>query len=236
MPSTLLIALATLVGRPALAPLRAQVTVLDEGTFTHNVNGTRLGREDFSIRAARSAPGAVYVAQANVLAGENRRTVVLNADSLGGPVRFQLESREANAVVGTVVGERQRSLWSGRIVTERRESARELRLPDDVFIAEPGVVHALWFVLRFGREREVMLFSPSGPTQQAVRLTQGAPDSVAVAGRMLAAERWMLTAAADSALLWEVWTDRSGRILRARHPASGLDALRDDPPIETPGR
>ncbi len=215
--------------------LGAQVTILDEGTFTHSVNGTRIGREDFSIRAARSAPGAVFVAQANVLAGENRRTVVLNADSLGGPVRFQLESREANLVVGSVVGERQRSLWSGRILTERRESAREIRLPADVFIAEPGVVHALWFVLRFGREREVLLFTPSGPSQQSVRLSQGAPDSVVVAGRVLAAERWSI-AAADSSLLWEVWTDPAGRILRARHPASGLEALRDDPPAETPGR
>lgn len=70
----------------AAPTLRGQVTILDEGTFSHTVNGTRVGREDFSIRAARSAPGAVYVAQANVLEGENRRTVVLNADSLGGPV------------------------------------------------------------------------------------------------------------------------------------------------------
>jgi len=220
---------------PAALQLRAQVTILDEGTFTHSVNGTRVGREDFSIRAARSAPGAVFVAQANVLAGENRRTVVLNADSLGAPVRFQLESREANVVVGSVVGERQRSLWSGRILTERRESARELRLPADVYVAEPGVVHALWFVLRFGRERDVVLFTPSGPTQQTVRLTLASTDSVTVAGRVLPAERWALTGA-DSTPLWEVWTDRSGRILRARHPASGLDALRDDPPAETTGR
>ena len=70
----------------AAAPaLRAQVTILDEGTFSRSVNGTRVGREDFSIRAARSAPGAVFVAQANVLEGEERRTLVLNADSLGGP-------------------------------------------------------------------------------------------------------------------------------------------------------
>lgn len=219
----------------AALPLRAQVTILDEGTFTHSVNGTRVGREDFSIRAARSAPGAVFVAQANVLAGESRRTVVLNADSLGVPVRFQLESRDANVVVGSVVGERQRSVWSGRILTEQRESARELRLPDDVYVAEPGVVHALWFVLRFGRERDVVLFTPSGPTQQTVRLTPASADSVIVAGRVLAAERWALTRA-DSTLLWEVWADRAGRILRARHPASGLDALRDDPPAETTAR
>lgn len=220
-----------------LAPeLAAQVTILDEGTFSHLVNGTRVGREDFSIRAARSTPGAVYVAQANVLEGERRRTVVLNADSLGGPLRFQLEAREANAVVGSVVGERQRSVWSGRILTENRESAREIRLPEDVFVAEPGVVHALWFVIRFGQARDVVLFTPSGPSQHTVRLGRAAADTVTIAGRSLPAERWTLSDARGATLLWELWTDPAGRILRARHPASGLEALRDDPPAETTGR
>ncbi len=216
--------------------LPAQVTILDEGTFSRSVNGTRVGREDFSIRAARSTPGAVFVAQANVLEGEQRRTVVLNADSLGGPVRFQLESREANTVVGSVVGERQRSLWSGRILTQRRESARELPLPADVFIAEAGVVHALWFVLRFGQDRDVVLFAPSGPSQDTVRISKGSTDSVTVAGRVLEAVRWTLHDAGDGRLLWEIWLDAAGRILRARHPATGLEALRDDPPSETTSR
>lgn len=216
--------------------LGAQVTILDEGTYSHSINGTRVGREDFSIRAARSAPGAVYVAQANVLDGEKRRTVVLNADSLGSPVRFQLESRDANTVVGSVVGERQRSVWSGRILTQRRESARELPLPANVFIAESGVVHALWFVLRFGRDRDVVLFAPSGPSQDTVRVAKGSPDSVTVAGRVLSADRWTVQDAADGTMLWEVWLDASGRILRARSPALGLEALRDDPPPETADR
>ena len=225
--------LLLLAASPALS---AQVTILDEGTFSRLVNGTRVGREDFSIRAARSAPGAVFVAQANVLEGENRRTLVLNADSLGGPVRFQLEAREANTVVGRVVGERQRSVWSGRILTEQRESARELRLFPDVFVVEPGVAHTLWFVLRFGQGRDVILFAPSGPTQDTVRLTEGDADSVTIAGRVLAAARWTLHDAADDALLWEIWLDEAGRILRARHPALGLEALRDDPPPETVDR
>ncbi|MBX3133482.1 MAG: hypothetical protein KF689_08885 [Gemmatimonadaceae bacterium] len=217
-------------------PLGAQVTVLDEGTFSHLVNGVRAGREDFSIRAARAAPGATFVAQANVLAGERRRTVVLNADSLGGPVRFQLELREANQVVSNVSGDRQRMVWSGRILTATRESAREVRLTDGSFLAEPGVVHQLWFVLRFGQGRAIELFSPSGLSLESVRLASAGPDSVQVAGRALAATRWTLLRTSDDAVAWEFWADRSGRILRARHPASGLEALRDDPPAETTGR
>lgn len=229
--------LAVLLALLGFAPsVSAQVTVLDEGTFSHLVDGTRVGREDFSIRAARSAPGAMYVAQANVLSGESRRTVVLNADSLGGPVRFQLERRDATAVVGSVSGERQRSVWSGRILTESRESAREFRLASETFVSEPGVVHALWFVLRFGRGRDVVLLAPSGPSQDTVRLVAGDPDVVTIAGKDLAAQRWVVRPAAGGDPLWEIWTDAAGRILKARHFASGLEALRDDPPNETPSR
>lgn len=229
----LLLLILCLVTPPAL---RAQVIILDEGTFSHTVDGTRVGREDFSIRATGSAPGAAFVAQANVLEGENRRTVVLNTDSLGTPLRFQLESREANTVVGRVVGERQRSVWSGRILTERRESAREFPLPIDAYIAEAGVVHSLWFVMRFGQGRDAVLFAPSGPSQHRVRLAPDGADSVTVAGQVLAAARWTLRDATDGSLHWAVWLDASGRILRALHPASGLEALRDDPPAETADR
>ena len=219
------------------AALPAQVTILDEGTFTHSVNGVRVGREDFSIRAGRGgAPGAVFVAQANVLAGEHRRTVVLNADSLGGPVRVQLETREATAVTGSVVGERQRTLWLARILTERRETAREFRLPASAFVAEPGIVHQLWFVLRFGQGRPVVLLIPSVPRLDSVVVEAIGPDSVTVAGSALAAQHWRIRPLDGGPPLWELWTDASGRILRARHPASGLEALRDDPPVETAGR
>ncbi len=225
--------LALLLGLSG-ASAAAQVSVLDEGTFTHSVAGTRVGREDFSIRTSRSAvAGQTFVAQANVLAGDRRRTFLLNADSAGGPSRFQLEAREATALTSSVIGERQRAVWLGRIVTERRESAREFRLPDGAFVAEPGVVHHLWFIIRFGQERPVVLFSPSGPTQDSIRVQRGSADSVSIGAQRVVAERWELRGVADGALRWEVWTDRAGRILQARHPASGLEALRDDAPSET---
>jgi hypothetical protein len=151
-------------------------------------------------------------------------------------VRLQLEVREANQVVENVAGDRQRMVWSGRILSAARESARETRLTPETFLAEPGVVHHLWFVLRFGQGRPVELFSPSGLSLQTVRLSSAGPDSVEIAGRRLAATRWTLQRVADNGVAWELWADRAGRILRARHPASGLEAIRDDPPAETTGR
>lgn len=221
----------------ATAPAAAQVLILDEGTFTHSVGGTRVGREDFSVRTVRGGGlGATFVAQANVLAGENRRTIALNADSAGGPLRFQLEAREATSIVSTVVGERERSTWLGRVVAGSRESGREFRLSEGTFIAEPQVVHHLWFVLRFGQGRPVVLLTPSANTQDSVQLVRVGADTVTLGTRRIAATHWELRGARDSSVRWEFWADAAGRLLRARHPASGLEALRDDPPGETPGR
>jgi len=214
----------------------AQVLILDEGTFTHTVGGTRVGREDFSVRTVRGGGGAVYIAQANVLAGEHRRTIALNADSAGAPLRFQLEAREATTIVSTVVGERDRSTWLGRVVAGPRESGREFRLAGRTFVAEPSVVHHLWFVLRFGQGPPVILLTPSANTQDTVQLVEGNADTVAVGSRRIAARRWELRDAQNGSVLWEFWSDAAGRLLRARDPRSGLDAMRDDPPGETPGR
>lgn len=231
------ITLALLASALAASTAAAQVTILDEGTFSHSVGGTRIGREDFSVRATRaSAPGGSVVAQANVLEGENRRTIVLNTDSIGGPLRFQLEAREATRIMSSVVGERDRATWLGRVVAGERESGREFRLAERTLIAEPGVAHHLWFVLRFGRERPVILLTPSTSTVDTVILRGLGQDSVQVGARMLPVRRWELRGLSDGALRWEFWADAMGRILRARHPESGLEALRDDPPSETPLR
>jgi hypothetical protein len=227
------LAFAVLLGT---APVAAQVAVLDEGTFTHSIAGTRVGREDFSVRFVRGGGIVSYVAQANVLAGEQRRTFALNTDSAGAPTRFQLEVRDATVIVSTVVGERDRSTWLSRVVAGPRESGREVRLEPRTFVAEPGVVHHLWFLLRFTQGQPAVLLTPSANAQDRVVLVGLEPDSVQLGSRLLSARRWELRSAADGSMRWEFWADGAGRLLRARHPASGLEALRDDPPGETPGR
>jgi hypothetical protein len=215
-------------------PLVAQAVVLDEGTFSLFMHGERIGREDFSLRAARGAGGG-YIGQGNLLNGEQRRTVVLTVDSVGAPLRFQLDTREQGKVVASVAGQQERQLWSARIVRAGVESARESRLQRDTFIAEMGVIHQLWFVLRFGEGRPLTLLSPSGPTQVRVTMEEQAPDRVALGLREFVARRWVLRRLEDGVVLWELWTDSAGRLLKASNRVSALEALRDDPPIETPG-
>src|SRR5690606_1234556 len=102
--------------------------------------------------------------------------------------------------------------------------------------AEPGVAHHLWFLLRFGQGRTVVLMTPSASSQDSVVLRPAAAEAVVIGNRTLQASHWEVRAAADGSLRWEFWADAAGRILRARHPATGLEVLRDDPPAETPVR
>ena len=215
------------------AGLRAQSPVVDEGTFSLFQEGTRIGREDFGIRVSRGGGSGAFVAQGNVLVGERRRAILLNVDSAGSPLRLQVESRDEGRLLRSVVGELNRGVWSGRVLHQGGESARAFRLPDDTFIAETGVVHHVWFVLRFGEGRPVTLFSPSALQRRRVTIQEEAPDRVALGLRELVARRWTIREAEGGALVWEIWTDALGRLLRALEPASGIEAVRDDPPAET---
>lgn len=220
----------------AVAPMRAaraQALLVDEGSFSLFRDGARVGREDFGIRVTRGGVGGAFVAQGNVLMGDQRRALLLNVDSAGAPLRVQIESRDATTLSQSVVGELDRGVWSGRILRESGESARAFRLPRDTFLAEDGVVHHLWFLLRFGEGREVTLFTPSALRSRRVLIEEQAPDRVALGLRELVARRWSVRLAEGGSLAWEVWTDASGRLLRVVNHLTGLEALRDEPPPET---
>jgi hypothetical protein len=221
---------ALIVTAIAPAALAAQVVVVDDGTFSLFRAGERIGREDFSIRATRGALGSAFVAQGNVLTGERRTSVALSADSAGGPVRFQLEAREGTTVVESYAGERQRGIWSGRSVHANGESAREIRLQNALIVVEPGIVHQLWFVVRFGEGRSVTLFLPRTLGQRGVSVQELAPDRVVLGVRELVARHWEIRPVEGGEVIWELWTDAQGRLLRVRVAADGIEAIRDEPP------
>lgn len=221
-----ILALGALTG----AALPAQVTVVDEGIFSISADGQRVGREDFSIRAVRGAGGAAFVAQGTVLGGERRELVALNIDSLGRPVRFQLERREGETVVETYQGVLDRGVWTGRLARTGGESARELRLPAAGVPMEADVLHHLWFLLRVAQTGPVLTYSPRTLVQEVVTITDMGPDSVALGRRYLPAHRWEVRPAAGGEVLWELWADSRRRLLRVRDARRGLDAIRDEAP------
>ena len=220
-----------------LLPLvaRAQVRLVDEGTFSIFADGERIGREDFSIRATGAA-GNAYIAQGNVLVGSERRSVALNADSAGFPLRYTHETSVDGRVVEAVSGEARRGIWLGRSIHARGESVREFRLPPNSVAVETGVAHQLWFLLRRGIGPAPTILLPRDLGLLRVTLEDAGPDRVVIGPREFVTRRWVIRPVDGSQPVREAWTDLEGRVLRVRSASEGLEALRDEAPPETPGR
>jgi len=214
------------------APVRAQVVVVDEGIFTITVGGTRVGREDFSIR--RSLVDGALTAQGNVLRTDSRSAVVLSTDSTGLPQRFQYDRFVGGRISESTSGEYRRGLWSGRAVNPKGESAREFRLPDVVVAADDGVIHHAWFLLEFVGTGPVPMLRPRGLTVGPVSVERTGEDTVLFGLERYEAVRWTIREGVGGPVLREVWADAQGRLLRVRVPAADLEATRDEPPPETP--
>ena len=213
--------------------LAGQVVLVDEGTFTLLLKGTRVGREDFSIRRSPASAQAAYVAQANVLIGESRVSVATSTDSLGFPLRFQHETLAAGQSAATVTGEWRGGLWSGRAVNPLGESAREFRLAPGTIPVEPGVMHHLWFVLRFGRRTTLLL--PRTLQSRTVRVEAAGTEAFAIGLAEIQARRFTVRLDADNTVLYEAWIDPAGRLLRVRAPGESLEAIRDEAPPSSGG-
>lgn len=230
MPLGILWALALLPA--ALASAAAQVTVVDEGTFTITVGGERAGREDFSIRRSTAQEGGFF-AQGTIVRGENRTVVALTTDSLGTPLKFQWERFVTGRSAESVSGEFRRGLWSGRAVGAAGESGREFRLPEPVVGADDDVIHETWFLVRFAARPLARLLTPRSLSVRDLVLEDVGVDSVSIGADVFPARKWEIRAAAGGPVLREAWTDPRGRLLRVRIPAQNLDAVRDEALPET---
>ena len=87
----------TLIGAGALG---AQVTTVDEGSFTITRNGQTVGREEFTIRSTPGARGAQFVARGTVSYTDRRLAPALSADSSGAPL-YTDNNGEAEDVLRT---------------------------------------------------------------------------------------------------------------------------------------
>lgn len=222
--------LAALALPVSAARAGAQVTVVDEGTFSILAGGARVGREDFSIRRTT---GGGLVAQGNLLRGDLRATITLNADSAGGPERYRLETVRAGRAEDEVTGERRGTLWSGLAIRASGERGSEFRLPPGAVVADDGAVHHLWFLLR-GAPGTGPRLDPRSLRIDTLVVEPAGDERVTIGLEELDARKWVIRAAGGESVR-EVWTDARGRLLRLRIPAEGLEAIRDEPPPETIG-
>ena len=207
----------------------AQVTSLDEGSFTLTRAGLRAGREDFSIRSAPTAGGRGIVAQGNLVMGGRRVAPALNADTSGFPLRYQMELRLDGRIIETQSVQVTRDHYEARMIREDGESAREFRLPRGTVAVEDGMIHQLWFVARRGAGAAVPVLVPSRGVVESVTVELAGTDHMIIEGLDLEA-RHLILRTAGTAVVREVWVDAQGRMLKASVPGLGLLAVRDEAP------
>ncbi len=224
-------ALALLLAAVPLLGNRPQPDHLDVGSFAILREGSRVGREQFSLRRVGSPEGVEFELRAESAIGNRRLATRLETDSAGTPLRYSAEVREGTTTVLRLGGQRVRGRFATLARTDRGEAAREYLLPAGAVVLEVESFHlaALLIHGRGGRtDFRVRALAPMENRERDVRVTlDAASDPVLVAGVRLPASRWVID---DSGNRRVLWTDADGRVLRVTVAALGLDAIRDDVP------
>lgn len=215
----------TLIGAGALG---AQVTTVDEGSFTITRNGQTVGREEFTIRSTPGARGAQFVARGTVSYTDRRLAPALSADSSGAPLQYQVEVKAGAEMEEMLSGRVGRGRFSARILTPKGESAREYIVSDGALIIDDDVFHQYFFLARAGRAGTVPVVVPRRNVQLSMQVSPQGEEQLSIGGRALAARRLLLTEPGGATR--DVWVDASGRVLQVAIPARGVVAVRDDPP------
>ena len=219
--------LAALCTATFSASAAAQVTTIDEGSFTITVNGARAGREDFRIRSTPGANGAEIVATANVSYGNRRVLPQLQADSVGVPLRYVVQVKDGPGVEERVEGMVGRGRVSASVKNSRGESASEFVVSQRPVVIDDDVFHHYYFVTRRS-PGPVSVIVPRRNTQVVMQLAASGSEQISIGGTSVDGRRF--TIADPGGANREVWADASGRLLKVAIPSRGIVALRDDPP------
>lgn len=222
------LALASLLSVVVPFTLAAQVTTVDEGSFTITKNGQPHAREEFSIRRAQSADSsASFVASATITYGDRRVTPALRTDPRGAPLAYQVESKLGTTLEERLSGQVGRGRFSARIRTPRGESAREYVVADGALILDEEVFHQYFFLARVPAG-VIPVVVPRRNIQISARVESRGTESLVMGGRTIEAR--MLALIEPNAEPRIVWVDSAGRVLKVSVPSRGLIAVRDDPP------
>ena len=220
---------ATLAAALLPGGLAAQVSTVDEGSFSITRGGAPAGREEFSIRSTPGIGGATILkAQATVSLDGRRIVPALSTDGAGNPASYQLEVRADGQVVERLSGQISRGRMSVRAQSATGASAREYVVPAGAVIIDDEVFHQYHFVAQHAAGGgSVPMVNPRRGAQGVLRVTAEGGDRVTVAGQSVAATRLEVSGGGAER---RVWVDASGRVLRVEIPSAKLVAVRDELP------
>ena len=203
--------------------------MVDEGSFTVTRNGTRIGREEFSIRSAPGPNGStLLVAQASAVYDDRRLFPALSARPDGSPVSYQVEVRRGADVEERWSGTVGAGRVSARITTPRRDAVREFLVADGAVLLDDDIFHQYFFVARRRNAPLLAAIAARRNRQELLKLADRGAQTVDIGGQALAAQTFV--ASGPDGVERQVWVDADGRVLKVVVAAQGLIALRDDPP------
>ena len=216
-----LAALATL----AAAPLSAQTTVVDEGSFRLSIRGTPVGTETFAIRRSGTGDAATHVAQGRIAldSGEQTRALLQVEGPDLRPSAYQIEvtGPEKQSIRGQAAGNRFRAT----IVSTAGETMREYIASEGAIVLDDGVAHQYFFLAAAAPEGgRVPIIIPRQSRQISATVTTNGTETIRVAGVAVSARRLVVEPAGLARRL--VWIDDQGRVLRLEIPDESFIAER----------
>jgi hypothetical protein len=213
------------------APLGAQGTVVDQGSFRVTVGGQTAGTEEFVIRQSGSGTGSEVTATGRVevtLPGGTLELVPrLRARGLeAAPVSYQVDvgGDAPRRILGQVGAGR----FSARIVSTTGEQLREYVASDRALILDDAVAHHYYFLAQRQRNGPVPVIVPRENRQVVAVVSSLGEERVDVGGTQ--ASLFHLVVQVPGSSERHVWVDALSRVIRVRIPATGYEATRTELP------
>jgi len=223
----------TVLAVPLPSGATAQVSVVDEGSFTITRNGARSGRESFTIRKTGVGAADAYVANGTTDFDGRRLVPALQADADFEPIKYQLEVRRGDDVIERLKGIAGRGRFSMQVRTAKGESTREFIASDDAVLLDDDVFHQYYFVAQRAQKLgaaggAISVVTPQRAEQQVLRAKWAPDDMLVIAGHSVPARHLVLTDASGGSQ--NVWVDAAGHVLKVSLEAKGLLIQRDGLP------
>jgi hypothetical protein len=228
---TLSLVVALSFALPSLAP--AQVTTVDEGTFTITRGGTRpsdrIGQESFTIRRTRGPGGDVVVANATVTFDTEHLAPALRTDTSFSPLAYEVEVR-TGANVERLRGRIGGGRFSAQLKSAKGESSKEYIVSDGALILDDDIFHQYYFLVQRARggSATIPVVIPRRNLQETMRIQAGANEQVRVGTTSVEARHY--TIQEPSGATRQVWADAQGRVLKVQLDGGNITATRDELP------
>ena len=209
----------------------AQVSTVDEGSFTITRGGATIGREEFRILRQPAGGSTELVARGLAAYGDRRIAPALQTDAAGQPLRYQVEVRSGRQVEQRLTGQATRGHFSTQSQTGASEAAREYLVGDRTVVIDDELFHQYFFLAlhrRAGGAASVPVLMPRRNVHGTARIQDAGAERLTLGARTLEATRLEVTEPGGRVL--SVWVDAEGRVLRVAGATDGIVAQRDDPP------